>query len=533
MPVVHRAARLALAMAAGAALALSFPEAGIWPLALPALATGLALATSAAPRRAAFEGFLLAFVFHGLLLQWFAAVLLDFSTLGSTIAAAAVLASATILGAIGASWGFLASRLAHRFGLETGLAGGALLWCGIELMRVTFPFPFPWGTLAAAHAELPLAARLASLGGSWSISLVAALGAASFVLAIRARKSGWAGIASLGGILLIAWWTAPLALPADEGRVRVGVVQASLSRDADPYDELVAYETLTREAAREGARLVVWPESAVSYRVDGAPAYRARLEDLARALDVDIVVTSVTRGEGDEYFNSAALVRPTLGLAGTYAKRQLVPFGEYLPLRWLFGQVPALAAEAGDFTPGESVTLLPSRVGRLGPLVCFESVFPELGNEAARRGARLLVTMTNDSWFGWTSGPRQHLQHGLLRAAESGLPLLRAANTGISAIADRRGRVQGELPLGARGVIVHEVAIGAPAWGASVGRVVSGACATLSVAFALLGIWPARRREEKPDPTNPSRDFRRPLEPMAPRSLDATGLPDEECDDAR
>ncbi|NJN63588.1 MAG: hypothetical protein HC882_01075, partial [Acidobacteria bacterium] len=98
--------------------------------------------------------------------------------------------------------------------------------------------------------------------------------------------------------------------------------------------------------------------------------------------------------------------------------------------------------------------------GKLGPLICYEVVFPGLAQEAARAGARALVTMTNDGWFGWTSGPRQHLVHGQLRAAENGLPLLRAANTGISVIVDRHGRNLGEIGLGESGFLVREVELG-------------------------------------------------------------------------
>ena len=186
----------------------------------------------------------------------------------------------------------------------------------------------------------------------------------------------------------------------------------------------------------------------MGYRLDRHGGYRARLEALARRQDVDLVIQSVIGGGDEPRYNSAAIVLASAGWRGRVDKRQLVPFGEYLPLRWILGDFPAIAAEAGDFVPGESGGLLAARNARVGPLVCYESVFPKYTREAASAGADLLVTMTNDSWFGWTHGPAQHLRHGLLRSHESGLPQLRAANTGISTIIDprRQRAVPGPLP---------------------------------------------------------------------------------------
>lgn len=494
-----RIARLVLSALAGIGFAASFPGAGLSLLVIPSHALLIVLTTTERPARAAFHAFFAGFIFHGLLLRWFAAAILDFSTLGPVIAAGAVLSSAFLLAGLMAIWGWASARLAARFGPVTGALCAALIWCGIEVARQRIPFPFPWGVLHAALSDLRPARAVAAWAGSWGVSVLAALAAASLSLAMERRRAALAGLAAVIGLTGLAWGARIVAPGTAHGRVTAAVLQAGLPKDADAQDELLAYEELTRRAAAEGATLVVWPESAVSYRVDQHTGYRARLEDLAEAHDVDIVITSVTRGESDEYFNSAALIRPGLGLAGLYAKRQLVPFGEYLPLRMLFGDGSALAAEAGDFTPGTTPALLPARAGKLGPLICYEVVFPGLAQEAARAGARALVTMTNDGWFGWTSGPRQHLVHGQLRAAENGLPLLRAANTGISVIVDRHGRNLGEIGLGESGFLVREVELGDAAPGAYAGPIVAWACATLAAAALVAAFFmPARRRDEPP-----------------------------------
>lgn len=486
----------------GVLLALGFDLPALALLAPLGLAGFFALACSAEPRRAAREGFVVGFVFFALLLRWFAAVLLDFSSLGPWIAAGAVLASGAILGTGTAlvAWG--TARLARRFGVAWALAGGAMLWVGFEISRAYVPFPFLWGTQAAALATRPTAQWSAALIGSWGVSILAALLAAALSYAVLGRDGArsWRPLA----LVLVLWTLAALgglfAMPPAERSLRVGVAQGCMSRDAAALDELVAYEELTSEAATRGARLVVWPESAVSYRLDRHAGYRARLEALASRLDVDLLVQSVIGGGEAARHNSAALVLPRIGWMGRVDKRQLVPFGEYLPMRWLFGDIPAIAAEAGDFVPGRRGGLLAARDARVGPLVCYESIFPAFAREAAGAGADVLVTMTNDSWFGWTEGPAQHLRHGILRAHETGLPLLRAANTGISTIIDPRKPGPGpELGLGARGVIVQEIGIpGRPAPGVVVGGLAAIACATLSLAALVAALLASPPRSARP-----------------------------------
>ncbi len=144
-----------------------------------------------------------------------------------------------------------------------------------------------------------------------------------------------------------------------------------------------------------------------------------------------------------------------------------------------------------------------ARSARIGPLVCFEAVFPGLALDLVRGGARLLVNQTNDSWFGTTGGPRQHFEHGLLRAAETGLPLARAANSGISALVAGGGRVHSELDTGERGFLVAELALPEhPRPGAAVGRAVAWAALALTAA-ALAGIVPRRRPPDSRGATDP------------------------------
>ncbi len=485
--------RSCVAPLCGVGLALSFPEPG-WPLLKLSLGLLFILVLSApSAGRAAGEGLIAGFVFYSLLLRWFAAAILEYTTLGPWLALGAVVGAGAILapGVAVVSW--FSQRIRTRWGLAAGALSLATLWCGYELSRTVFPVPFPWAPLSAASAFSAegnaITSVLGALGYSWLEAVLVAAFAAFFVS--RKRSFLLAALVVACVFLGIAW-LAPDREAARE--LTVAVAQGSLPRDASVLERFETYETLTRDAASRGARLVIWPESAVRSRVDLHPGYRLRLEGLASELGVDIMVSSITSSPSGGIYNSAVLVRAIGGVSTISPKRRLVPFGEYLPLRFLMGASSAIAAEAGDFEAGTTLVLHPSAEARIGALVCYEAVFPSLAREAAMAGADLLVTMTNDSWFGWSSGPRQHLAHSVLRSAETGLPLLRAANTGISVIVDGDGRLLGELGLGERGILVARVGLGrkAPS-GLWLGGAVSWACAILSIVFAGLAFVPRRR----------------------------------------
>ncbi len=485
------ALRAALAPLGGALLFLAFPGIGLWPLILPALGTLFVLSVTASPRRAALDAGLFVFVFFALLLRWFAAAILDFSDLPAWLAVSAVLAAALVLAAQGAVLAALAARVTRRFGVGAGLGMAALGWCVFELLRYVIPVPFPWATLSAAGAHSPLFARVIALVGWFGVSALFALGAALLAACVFWPRRAPLALGGWGLLLAGVFALGSAGEPA--AHVRVAVLQGSLPRDAHPVDQVRSYEALTREAAERGAKLVVWPESAVRVRIDQNPSYRMRVELLAEQLDVDILLGSITNAPGGGYHNSALLVRARRGLVSNAPKRILVPFGEYLPWRFVLGKAKALAAELGDFTAGTRPVVHPSGVGPVGALVCYEAVFPSVGGELADAGAQLLVNITNDSWFGWTSGPEQHFVHGRLRAAETGRPLLRAANSGISAIVDGDGTLLGRLELGERGVLVADVGIGrAQPPGLAVSRALAWACAILALALSGLAAIPKR-----------------------------------------
>jgi apolipoprotein N-acyltransferase len=202
---------------------------------------------------------------------------------------------------------------------------------------------------------------------------------------------------------------------------------------------------------------VLWPESALPYRFDTDPAYRSAVIEVARRLDVTIVLNSVAGSADEGFFNSAFAVRPDGVLGERYDKVRLVPFGEFVPWWARLAFTESLVREVGAFTPGDRVRLLDAGVP-IGMSICYEVVFAELAAAQAREGAQLLTTLTNDGWYGYSWAPRQHLAQAVLRAVETRRWLVRAALTGISAAVDPAGRVVAEMDVGDNDVLVAEPA---------------------------------------------------------------------------
>jgi len=358
-------------------------------------------------------------------------------------------------------------------GLHVGAAAGAVRWAAPGAGRLSlFVLPaawvaaehlrgvdlfggFPWAFLGyAAHADPPLAV-LASVGGVYGLSFVLALGAvllARFRLVEAMALVALTHMAGLG--LALAWRETPVA------PVRAAIVQANVLQ-AEKWDPASVSAAFDRHlylselaAAAEDLDLVIWPETAVPLLLEREDATREDLGALARATGASLVIggLGVERNTDEvRVYNSAFAMRDDGEIVDRYDKSVLVPFGEYLPLRALFGGLSAQALASGlaglsDLTPGDGTRLLRG-VPVLGGdhaaavLICYEVIYPSVVRRAVRKGARLLLNLTNDAWYGRTSAPHQFLAISAMRSAEHGVPMLRAANTGVSAVVDARGRI--------------------------------------------------------------------------------------------
>jgi apolipoprotein N-acyltransferase len=370
-----------------------------------------------------------------------------------------------------------------------------------ELVQHLPPWIFPWNPAAAAATAWPPLLAPAPLITAAGVSLLLYLtgGALDALLDRSLRRVGVVQLTATVVAFAIAAAAAPPFRPAGPS-VPVAALQPNVPLevrwDADNLAEIEGRVwRLTAEAAAGGARWIVWPESAIPRNVESDGAYRARIERTARTGGVWLLVGSIGHGDSGEYFNSVHAATPAGLVPWRYDKVHLVPFGEYLPLA-VRGLLPhALVREVGSFTPGRHVLPLPSPAGPVGLAVCYEVAYPTLYAAEVRSGASVLATITNDGWYGDSAAPRQHLALAVLRAAENRRYLVRAANTGISAVIDPAGRLVARLGFGLEGLVAAEVVPGtgvtpAVAHGRTIRLGIVG-CAAAAI------LWGARRRAQR------------------------------------
>jgi apolipoprotein N-acyltransferase len=274
------------------------------------------------------------------------------------------------------------------------------------------------------------------------------------------RRSAIAALVTSVAACGLTIMLAPSPVPIGE-QLRVVAIQpgTSLEEKWDPsQSQEIAQRVwaMTADAAVRGADLVLWPESAVPYRLDNDPGYRDAVEQMARQFDIEIVVNSIASLQGGGYANSAYLVTGEGVSTTRYDKMHLVPFGEFVPGWARIAFTESLVKEVAAFTPGHEPILLPAEVP-LAIAICFEVVFPDHIASQVRGGAQLLTTLTNDGWYGFSWAPQQHFAQVRIRAAESQRWFVRAALTGISGFIDPSGKVVSKLDVGETGELAGSV----------------------------------------------------------------------------
>lgn len=427
-----------------------------WWIALPALALAVALTLPLSARRAALFGLAFGTGHFGLALHWIVEPFLVDAARHGWMAPFGVAGLSVFMASYwaGAWWG--AALLARGAWARALLLPVALALA--EMGRGWLFTGFAWASPAYIWSETTVYQALAWTGPH-GLALLTALSASLLALALhRARPSlALAPLAGLGALALLGA-AREIPGPAEDAPV-IRLVQPNAAQHLK-WDPVWLAEFLRRALESTGAEsgplgppdLVVWPETAVPYLLaDAGPV----LEAVAREASGAPAALGVQRREGVALFNSLVVTGPEGEVAALYDKHHLVPFGEFFPLGDIaarFG-LRGLAADDGAgyaSGPGPRVLDIPG-VGLALPLICYEAVFSRDTRVEPR--PRLMLHVTNDAWFGTFAGPVQHLAQARARAIEQGLPVLRAANTGISAAIDAGGRVLDEIPLGEWGHI--------------------------------------------------------------------------------
>ncbi|MTJ82546.1 MAG: apolipoprotein N-acyltransferase [Telmatospirillum sp.] len=447
----------------GVIAVLALPPLGVLPVLLLSFPGLVWLIDGAGrPRRAAADGWWFGFGYFSAGLYWIAYALLVDPLRHGWLIPFAVFGLGGLLAVFIAAATWAAARFARP-----GLARVALLasaWMVMEWVRSWILTGFPWNLIGSVWLPVLPVAQFASVAGTYGLSLLTVLVAAMPALLRRPGVRGWAavggafallaGVAVWGGIRLGQDTVAPVS------GVRLRLVQANIEQTLKWNPEMRAehfrrHMELSLSPGWTMATHVIWPETA-------APSFLERdplaLRLMAQAVPPHgLLMTGGVRGtppgvDPFQAWNSLVAVNGRGEIVATYDKSHLVPFGEYMPLHSLL-PLGKITNGAVDFSSGPGpVSLDLPGLPTVGPQICYEVIFPAEVVDEKHRPAWML-NVTNDGWYGVSAGPYQHLAAARLRAIEEGLPLARAANTGISAMIDAYGRVTGELALGTAGVL--------------------------------------------------------------------------------
>ncbi|MGH6945517.1 MAG: apolipoprotein N-acyltransferase [Geminicoccaceae bacterium] len=460
----HRRSRL-VALGSGALAALALPPVHFWP-ALLGFAMLVHLVRRAERRRAAFVlGWCFGFGHFVVGLYWIAiAFFVDAERFGALAVPAVLLLCAGLAIFPGlAAW--LVALRRWQSPSATALAF-AVVWTGTEWLRGNFLWGFPWNLIGYAFASSDAVLQLASVTGIYGLSLLAALiGALPAALLEPGGHARWRpALASvLIPALLFAGGAVRLAGAPEKTvpGVELRLVQGNIAQDHKWQPELRArwFERYLELSARaqDGVTAVIWPESATPYPLERDAEARRLIGQVVP--QGGLLLTGGERfdlaSEPPRAWNSLFVLDGRGEILARYDKHELVPFGEFLPLRQVLGRIGLKKITEGtiDFQPGPGrETLRLPGLPPFSPLICYEAIFPGRVVDPDDRPDWLL-NVTNDAWFGRSSGPYQHFAMARVRAVEEGLPLVRSANTGISAVVDPWGRVRAELGLGETGVL--------------------------------------------------------------------------------
>lgn len=467
--------RALAALAAGMAAALSMPPLDLWPMLFIAVPILLLLLEGLRPRTIG-ASFLLGWLFglgyFILALNWIG---FAFFVDAATYLWMMPFAVGGLAAAMAVYWGLaaLAVNASGWRGLRLVLGFAAML-AGAEWLRGRLFTGFPWAAPGLAVDGMGAVSQTASFLGMTGLTLFIILWAGlPLVFAGQRHRIAAAGLLLL---LPIAWgyglYRLSGAVDADVPGVRLRIVQPNIGQNekwrednARPiFDALLS---LSSEATPEspdgiaGRTHVIWPESAVPFLIDEGGAAARELRAMLGGRTV-LITGALRRGleklapaDGFPVHNSVIVFNGVAEVIARYDKWRLVPGGEFLPLAWLLEPLGfrKVIAIPGSFAPGPGpVTLDIPGAPPVAMLVCYEAIFPHDLVDPKKRPA-WIVNVTNDGWFGNSTGPWQHLAQARLRTIEQGLPLVRAANTGISAVMDPYGRIRASLPLGQRGVV--------------------------------------------------------------------------------
>lgn len=454
---------LLLTVSSGILLVLSFPMVDydflVWVAVVPLL---IALKDKT-PFQAFMAGLITGIVYNIGILYWVVFVVVQYGYLPIYIGIFAMLLLSLYLSLYVAV--FSAGVVFFRKRGYSESVTGPLLWTCLEYGKSHLLTGFPWENLAySLHNNLHLI-QIVDITGIYGVTfLIVFINCAIYQLLVitadtrRQVMASGAAALIIGGIILSYGFHRLEAITEMQRQSEVkhvaviqGNIDQSVKWDRDyQFQTLNIYRDLTLSASKKKPDLMVWPETAAPFFFQNVDEKQRFITSLARETNAHLLFGSpsyTTDGDRQYFQNSAYLINPDGTIAGRYDKVHLVPYGEYVPLRRFFFFLDKLVVGVGDFKPGNELNPLIIGDNTAGVLICYEAIFPAISRNYRRKGVSLLVNITNDAWFGTTSAPYQHLTMTAFRAVENRLYIVRAANTGISAIIAPTGEITARTSL--------------------------------------------------------------------------------------
>ena len=456
MPQVFSRAEWSAAGATALLLILSFPNFEFFPLAWIALVPLLVvIARHPSPRRALLLGTLIGLVFFYATCYWLTYSMIHYGGLPTALAYVLLIGPALVVGIFPGLFALVLALSVKKWG-EWALLLAPILWPAFEWIRLGVTGQL-WNALGYSQAYHSFLIQPARWGGVYLVSfLIVAIN--SVVALLILRRTRWTIAATLVMILMVVFVTyvsrgteVMLRKVSTDRDLQIVAVQPNVPMTAvksvSETNELIErhFALSTRGLQSLGntpnPKLVIWPESPMNFSYSNDSTLRERLANFTKQNHTSLLFNSLEPAPNDGAYNSALLINEEGRLISQYDKIRLMPFGEYVPLpQWLPG-ASLISGIVGEFTPGDSYTLM--RVGdrRAGVFICIEAAYPWIPRRLSSDGANVLINISNDGYLGPNAVMRQHLANAIFRAAENGKPLLRVTNTGLTALISDRGAV--------------------------------------------------------------------------------------------
>lgn len=442
---------IALPIASGILLILCQPPVSLFPLAFVALIPLLYAVETYSYRHPFIPGFITGIVAYVGLIYWVVVAMNTYGGIDIFTSTLILLLFVLYLSLYIGCYTAAISAIEKRMSVPIYLSA-PIVWALLEYLRGVALTGFPWSFLAHSQHNFLAFIQVASITGTYFISfLIAAINCIIFFVVLKKSISKVYIIVILIMVAASVIFGLVRLQTLQEGKLTTAIVQGNIRQDVkwDNNFKLKTIQAYYQNTLKNGGDVdfFVWPETALPLVFNEEVYINQHIKALPPMVNSLLLFGTIWKDRNGKLYNSSYVIGKNGDVNGIYNKAHLVPFGEYTPLVRYLPFLQKITAQGAGFASGEGHDPIITSLGKVGILICYEGVFPYITNATVSRGAQFLVNLTNDAWYERTSAAYQHLAFYVFRAVETDRYVLRAANTGISAIIDPRGNITARTPI--------------------------------------------------------------------------------------